>query len=720
MIVVDGMRMPRWKWRKQPKNSHIAPRAQGLVEFAVILPILLIALFSIIELGRLFHAYLVVENGARFGIRYAVTGEYDPANCPSGATVEGKCINPGEEVIARVDSIHEVAWGGSESIMRKGEGEVDNTQPGYFHVLVCKPENLIAPANPLDTYSCQPSEYAGTSGIHAGKLAAPLYEEAIGVDSTSSGRFSGDASLSHTTGTGENRLMLVGISVSAASPPSVSASYGGQALSLVGSHFEGGEGIFIYSLINPPSGTHTVHIDYSSSPDWGSVVGVVTFTGVDQTTPLGGFTSAADDTKYPTVTVSSAAGELVFDTFMEAWGPRSAWVGDNQTKRWMNNDGGNDWAGGGSTEPGAGSVTMSWTLSYHSPWMIGAVSIKPAPDEPTSTPTPTPSDTPTATLTQIPTSTSTPTNTSVPPTATTVPTNTPAPTSLPSGEDPGEPGERIIVVTEFNHPLIMPLLSSVWPQLRLTSMREAIVETYHIPPPVGTAPAFLSPTPKPTNTPGPTNTQASVASPTPTLVPRCDMIWISNPNANLDSNYIQFEIKAYDWDEWPQELFFNMTVDEVEIWQDEEVAPWVVTGLKWETWDESGTLYERYDSYGDDWHYLDYYPNPPFVERRCFGGIMCGGAWGYQYNGRMTIYFGQELQGEYSIIPWINFTDYGIRCQEWVPWTSPNWITNTPGSGGDPPEDPTASPIPPTEDTSPSSTPGGTPPEYTPGPPPED
>lgn len=255
-------------------------------------------------------------------------------------------------------------------------------------------------------------------------------------------------------------------------------------------------------------------------------------------------------------------------------------------------------------------------------------------------------------------------------------------------------------------------------------MREAIVETYYIPPPVGTAPVFVSPTPRPTNTPGPTNTQASVASPTSTLEPRCDMIWISNPNANLDSNYIQFEIKAYDWDEWPQELFFNMTVDEVEIWQDEEVGPWVVTGINWETWDESGTLYERYDSYGDDWYYLDYYPEPPFVERRCFGGVMCGGAWGYQYNGRMTIYFGQELQGEYSIIPWINFTDYGIRCQEWVPWTSPNWITNTPGSGGDPPEDPTASPIPPTEGTSPPSTPDDTPegtsPGYTAEPPPED
>jgi len=720
----EGMSMPRGKLLLRLKKIRIHFRAQGLVEFAIVLPILMIAIFSIIELGRLFHAYLSVENGARFGIRYAVTGEYDPANCVGGATEGGTCNNPSDEVLARVLSIHDVAWAGSESILREGEGQAINTEPGFFHVLVCKPENLIAPVDTFDTYSCLPSEGMRDPGYSVGKLAAPLFSSTIEVDATSSGRFSGDASLSHTTGTGENRLLLVGISLSELSnPPSINATYAGQALSLVGSAFVdgSGSGVYIYSLINPPSGTHTVYVDYSSSPDWGSVVGVMTFTGVDQTNPLGSFAGATGDSSTPSVNVSSAAGELVFDTFMEDWGPRTAWVGGGQTQRWNNNDGGNDWAGGGSTEPGAGSVTMSWSLNFHSPFAIGAVSIKPA-DDPTPTPTPSttpsPTDPPTATHTQVPTSTNTPTNTPVPPTPTITPTNTPAPTPLPSGEDPGEPGERIVVVTEFNHQLITPFLSTFWPQLRLTSMREAIVETYYVPPKIGTPPPFDSPTPRPSNTPGPTYTPATVTSPTPTVIPRCDMIWISNPNANLDSNYIQFEIKAYDWDEWPQELFYNMIVDEVEIWQDEEAGPWRVTGIKWETWDENGTLYERYDSYGDDWYYLDYHPNPPFVERRCFGATMCGGAWGYQYNGRMTIYFGQALQGEYAILPWINFPDYGIQCQKWVPWTSPNWITDTPVSGGDPPEDPTASPIPPTEGPPPpTSPPGGSPP---PPPPPDD
>ena len=52
-------------------------RGQGLVEFALILPIVLIAFFAIIEIARVYHAWVAVENGARFGVRYAITGELD-------------------------------------------------------------------------------------------------------------------------------------------------------------------------------------------------------------------------------------------------------------------------------------------------------------------------------------------------------------------------------------------------------------------------------------------------------------------------------------------------------------------------------------------------------------------------------------------------------------------------------------------------------------------
>jgi hypothetical protein len=896
------MPIRKWhKWFMHWKKKRNTSRAQGLVEFAIVLPILMIAILSIIEFGRLFHAWLAVENGARFGIRYAVTGEYNSANCVGGATGEGKCTNPADEVLARVISIHDVAWGGSESILRKGEGQADNTQPGFFHVVVCKPENLIAPASTFDTYSCFPSEGLREPEQNDGKLAAPQFAGTITVDATSSGRFSGDISKSHTTGTGQNRLMLVGISVSEYGMPSVnSATYAGQALTLVGSAYKQTgdyyEGVLIYYLKNPPSGTANVVIDYSSNPDYGSVVGIMTFTGVDQTNPLGPFASATGSSSSASVNVSSAPGELVFDTLMNAYN-KAVYVGAGQTQRW-NNQG--EPTAGGSTEPGASTVTMSWSWSWSNPWAIGAVSIKPAADAtatpavsntptPSGTPTetPTPSATPTATHTQTPAGTatptqivgitipdfpacppgtdllgtyddyvrrdteptshsypfsisedgdvlltgwvaeghpdlgcpghpdcddiqyhediifeidgdtlgiyedeehgpdenawyffgpmndtlnagshtltfrhtmdgdtaesvryryslcgppaptatpsitptpsntptntpiSTPTNTAVPLTATPslTPTNTsPPPTPLPSGEDPGEPGERIVVITEFNHQLITPFLSSLWPQLRLTSMREAIVETYFVPPRIGTPPPYDSPTPRPTNTPGPTNTPiTNTATPMP-YPPRCDLVWISGMTGNETSRYIRFEIRAYDWEDWPVVVNYHAIVDQVEVWQDEDAGPWAIEGFTWETWDENGTLHQRYDPYtGSEWWNVDFYPDPVYELMHCYGSPACTTM---QYRGRLTIHFGQDLLGEYGIFPWIKFPDWGVECRKWAPWTSQNWETDTPVAGGDPPEDPTASPIPPTEGPPPpTSPPGGDP---TDPPPPDD
>jgi Flp pilus assembly protein TadG len=46
---------------------------------------LLLVLFGIIEFARILQAWLSVENGARFGVRYAVTGQYNLAYCQPGS-----------------------------------------------------------------------------------------------------------------------------------------------------------------------------------------------------------------------------------------------------------------------------------------------------------------------------------------------------------------------------------------------------------------------------------------------------------------------------------------------------------------------------------------------------------------------------------------------------------------------------------------------------------
>ncbi len=51
---------------KRLRSDRKRFRGQTLVEFALVLPVLLLLLFVIIELARLLHAWLAVENGARF------------------------------------------------------------------------------------------------------------------------------------------------------------------------------------------------------------------------------------------------------------------------------------------------------------------------------------------------------------------------------------------------------------------------------------------------------------------------------------------------------------------------------------------------------------------------------------------------------------------------------------------------------------------------------
>jgi hypothetical protein len=57
-------------------------KGQTLAEFAITLPILLILVFGIIEFGRIFQAWVTLQNAARNAARYASTGAYDTNRFP--------------------------------------------------------------------------------------------------------------------------------------------------------------------------------------------------------------------------------------------------------------------------------------------------------------------------------------------------------------------------------------------------------------------------------------------------------------------------------------------------------------------------------------------------------------------------------------------------------------------------------------------------------------
>ncbi|WP_034630514.1 TadE/TadG family type IV pilus assembly protein [Desulfotruncus alcoholivorax] len=52
-------------------------RGQALVEFALVLPILILLLMAIFEFGNIFHSYLLITTASREGARMGVVGHSD-------------------------------------------------------------------------------------------------------------------------------------------------------------------------------------------------------------------------------------------------------------------------------------------------------------------------------------------------------------------------------------------------------------------------------------------------------------------------------------------------------------------------------------------------------------------------------------------------------------------------------------------------------------------
>ena len=86
--------------KKSTVRSRKSP-GQGLVEFALALPILLLLVFGLIEFARIFAAWLMVENSARTAARYASTGHFNSAYCA--------------QFVPRVPNIDNTATGGTSA-----------------------------------------------------------------------------------------------------------------------------------------------------------------------------------------------------------------------------------------------------------------------------------------------------------------------------------------------------------------------------------------------------------------------------------------------------------------------------------------------------------------------------------------------------------------------------------------------------------------------------
>jgi hypothetical protein len=65
-------------WRRQPGRSRRS-RGQALVEFALVIPIFLLLLVALFDLGRAVFAYNTLTNAAREGARTAIVNQHKPS-----------------------------------------------------------------------------------------------------------------------------------------------------------------------------------------------------------------------------------------------------------------------------------------------------------------------------------------------------------------------------------------------------------------------------------------------------------------------------------------------------------------------------------------------------------------------------------------------------------------------------------------------------------------
>ena len=199
---------------------------------------------------------------------------------------------------------------------------------------------------------------------------------AVTEDLTSTGVSSGaNITVAHTT-SGTDRLMMVGISMNLNVGETVlSVKWNNTDLTYFDTIDDGGSRVELWYMVAPELGAFNVDVAFNGTPD-GATVGVTTFTGVDQSTPLGVFSSGQGSSTTGSANITSAAGELAYAIIAT----------DDSVDKALDTGGQNEIFeaygfqvnGSGITEAGAASVPVSWTWTGADDWVIGGVSIKPA------------------------------------------------------------------------------------------------------------------------------------------------------------------------------------------------------------------------------------------------------------------------------------------------------------------------------------------------------
>ena len=181
----------------------------------------------------------------------------------------------------------------------------------------------------------------------------------------------------HTVGAGgANRVLIVGISMRR-DPTIATVTYGAASLTQLRRDLDtnSDQTTELWYLVAPVIGTDTITVTQGTGFAESMVGGSVSFTGVDQTTPISNSIGATASSTTASVTVTSATNEIAVGIVSTRKG-KTLTTDAAQTERWNLAP---DHDGAGSTKAGTASVAMSWGLTALAEWVASAASVKAAP-----------------------------------------------------------------------------------------------------------------------------------------------------------------------------------------------------------------------------------------------------------------------------------------------------------------------------------------------------
>jgi hypothetical protein len=183
----------------------------------------------------------------------------------------------------------------------------------------------------------------------------------------------------HPVGVNANRLLVVGVSIKD-SGTVTGVTYGGVPLTFLGASVNdaGSVRVELWYLVAPPSGSLPVSVSLSGTTD--VIGGAMTFTGVDQAMPLGGFVgngSTGPGAANPSAVLTNAGGDLVLGTLAVAGNPGLLMPAAGLAPSWIGLHGLGH-MGVGAVAAGADTVTVGWTKTWNAQWAVGVVAIRAA------------------------------------------------------------------------------------------------------------------------------------------------------------------------------------------------------------------------------------------------------------------------------------------------------------------------------------------------------